>query len=311
MANFDSNVWYQLYVNNHVTNMSMVGSNLFTDDGLKGSVYFNKTNTKLPKQRWQIFGINSTTVVMRSEEGGPDAYFGAMYSVDETTPGQTRGLMVKNTIADLSVFWTIGPWGDGTFHMSNGANGTQWQVEKMGSGLLAMSSNLTVERLGQRWTFEKIGEKVGTKTVYENIDNTAYSTINLQSATVTSSKPLGSSTGSDPETTPKPSTRGLTAGQKAGIGVSVALAFIIIAAIVFLLWRRKRQNREALHERKEKSVEEMDYEHLSEVSGGHEAVKYEMYYEPRHELHNSQIPAAHIHQPPVELPNSQWHPNAR
>ncbi|KAF2477542.1 uncharacterized protein BDR25DRAFT_274753 [Lindgomyces ingoldianus] len=154
MANFDSNQWYQLYVNQN-KDSSLLGTNLYKN-GESGAVFFNTTDTDLPGQRWQIYSVNDT-YVLRNKDGGTNAFLGTKYEPTETTPGQTQALMIKNTISDDAVYWTVTPWGDGTFYLTNGENGTSWHLKKKANGLLALDSNITAPQNGQRFSFKTIG----------------------------------------------------------------------------------------------------------------------------------------------------------
>lgn len=168
MANFNSSFWYHLYVNTDKTR-SLAATDLFSRNGTMGAVLYKSVATQNATQRWQWYGINSTTYVLRCEEGGPDAFLGTKYSSDEHTPGQTQAVMVRGNVSDNSVYWTVSPWGDGTFFMTNGENGTDWHLEKRGSGSIALSSNVTVPQNGQRWSF----------TAIEEIDNDKYNTVSV------------------------------------------------------------------------------------------------------------------------------------
>jgi hypothetical protein len=173
MANFNSSFWYQIYVNENKDN-SLWGTNLY-NDGRSGAVYFNTTQTDRAINRWQLYPVNSTTYVLRTQEGGPNAFLATAFVRDEATPGQTRAVMVNGTLSDDSVYWTISPWGDGTFYMTNGANGTAWHMKKKGDGLVSMDSNITEIQPGQRWSF--------TAAQNDEIKNQPrFSTVNVSSS---------------------------------------------------------------------------------------------------------------------------------
>jgi hypothetical protein len=176
MAKFNSNNWYQIYVNDHDKN-SMQGTNLFKDNKT-GSVYFNGTQLDEPKCRWQIYGINSTTHVLRTEWGGPDAFLVAKFAADEPTQGQTQAMMTRGDLTDNSVYWSMTPWGDGTFYMTNAQNLTRWRLEKKGNGGVILSSNITntPPRGGQRWQFLPIKDDQNKPV---QINDARYSTIDV------------------------------------------------------------------------------------------------------------------------------------
>lgn len=157
MANFDSNHWYQIYANAR-PEWSFRGTSL-SDEGKTAIAYFEKTDAQSGSNRWQIYATNSTTYVLRTQEGGPDAFLGTAYDPDEASPGQTRAVMLSAEIADSSVYWTVVPWGDGTFYLTNGANGTAWHLKKKTTdNFVTIDSNITEPSRGQRWSFNGIDD---------------------------------------------------------------------------------------------------------------------------------------------------------
>jgi hypothetical protein len=122
MANFDSNQWYHLHLND-TDDISLAGAALSYGDGLAGPIYFGPatgdaaTQQNAGRFRWQIYPVNDTSVVLRSEEGKPDAFLSTTFSSTEPADGHTWARLARGNITDSSVYWTISPWGDGTFFM--------------------------------------------------------------------------------------------------------------------------------------------------------------------------------------------------
>jgi hypothetical protein len=169
MANFKTSSWYHLYVRGNKTN-AFIGTALNANNHNGGAVFFEVANTTEWRQRWQLYAVNETSYVLRTREGGSDAFLAAMYSENESTPGKTVARMVRGNISDDSVFWQISPWGDGTFFLTNKQNGTEWHLaRKVKEALVAMDSNITSTPEGQRWGFEEVAE----------IENNAYSTVDV------------------------------------------------------------------------------------------------------------------------------------
>ncbi|KAF2112632.1 hypothetical protein BDV96DRAFT_602024 [Lophiotrema nucula] len=291
MANFDSDFWYQLFVNQNPSR-GLIGTSLF-NDGERGAVLFEKANSSHTAQRWQFHEINSTTFVLRTQDGGADGYLAAFYNSNETTPGQTRPRMIKNTLADESVYWTVTPWGDGTFFLTNGANGTAWHLMRKVNGGLVLSSNLSEPHDGQRWTF-KAWQGVN------NVNNARYSTINLPfaSATGTAVPTNGASTTGSPTSS---GSGGLSTGAQAAIGASIG-GVALIALIVGLLWFLRRRKQKAPYMQQA----ELPTDPPTELAPT--TVKYEMMHENavKHEM-----PAQAAEAPPVELPGNTVAPYAR
>lgn len=167
MANFNNSLWYHLFVNGN-DDKAFIGTNLFSD-GNAGAVFYQPTNTTQDRQRWQMYAVDETYYVLRSKEGGPDAFLGTMYSEDETTPGKTRPHMIRGNLSDDSIYWQVKPWGDGTFFFTNKKNGSDWHLaKKAGSDILALDSNITSQPKGQMWNFEKIADIRTNK--FKNVD---------------------------------------------------------------------------------------------------------------------------------------------
>ena len=151
---FDPNMWYQLTMGD--TKQSYLGTVLFANSGTRGATYFNTTDTSSKSQQWQVFQLNSTTWVLRTAEAGPSAYMGTTFSSEETTQGKTRPTMLRGDVADASAFWTFESWGDGTYFLTNAANGTDYHLNRKENSLMAMSPNITAPQNGQRWQFKEI-----------------------------------------------------------------------------------------------------------------------------------------------------------
>ena len=166
--NVDSNHWYQVFIGTGT--QSLVGTSPFSGSGPRGDTSVNYTDNSSGNQRWQIFQLNSTTWTLRNQEGGPNAWLGAALSSTDDTEGTTRPCMERGDFADASVYWTISPWGDGTWYFSNAANGTDYHLKRKDNGVMVMSPNVTAPQNGQRWKFKKIA----------TIDNDNYSKINVR-----------------------------------------------------------------------------------------------------------------------------------
>lgn len=77
--------------------------------------------------------------------------------------------MANYNVTDDSMFWQVEPWGDGTYHFSNLANGSDWRLNVLDTGLMAMDSNITSAQSGEHFTF----------TSLSTIGDSRYSTVNV------------------------------------------------------------------------------------------------------------------------------------
>ncbi|KAF2015493.1 hypothetical protein BU24DRAFT_450195 [Aaosphaeria arxii CBS 175.79] len=294
MANLNSNTWYHVFPNQN-EKQAMVGSSLYRD-GQYGTVFFKEANLTQPMFKWQMFGINATTYVIRSQDGRDNAFLGTKYEPKEKAPGGTQALMVRDNLTDSSIYWTIEPWGDGTFKMYNGANWTSWNLEKQGNGAAVLTSNTTVDRGGQRFSFNSI----------EPINQSRFSTTNLPTPTSASAGTAESSataTGTSATVPNNPASNSgsnnLSTGAKAGIGVGVVIVVVLVfAAIGFAYLRRRKQRGQSLPTtlKQESLIHEANAETTTYELHPENAAKHEM-------------PGV-LHPPPVELPAAVMHRNA-
>lgn len=262
----DTNQWYYIYVGNSDAN-ALSGTNLY-NQGTSGAIFLNTTQTSLNTMRWQIYPINSTTYVIRSKEGGANAFIGTHYVAAEETDGHTRPRMVRGDIADDSVFWQFSAWGDDTWWLTNAQNGSDWHLNLKANGLLSMSNNVTAPQNGQRWSFgsiakiddktyssvavcypaaRRVGESGLTKTQLRGVTVTSPGAGAITSPTSTASatsSDASSSTSALPTTTASPSS-GLSTGGKIGLGVALGVAALIALVVLGLFYRRKRNHRRA------------------------------------------------------------------
>lgn len=78
-------------------------------------------------------------------------------------------MMNVKYVEDLSIYWSIKPWGDGSYWLENLGNGSAYHLEKWPTGLMSMSSNITKPQSGQSFVFATLGK----------INNNAYSTLTV------------------------------------------------------------------------------------------------------------------------------------
>ncbi|KAH9222538.1 hypothetical protein DL95DRAFT_454540 [Leptodontidium sp. 2 PMI_412] len=115
MAIFDPNRWCQISVaGSFLAGNNLVGGELLSPEGTGGSVFMYVGNASFTDQQWQIFPYNSTNYVLRTHRSCPFGYLAVTYLATEPMPGYTVVATKNASIADNSMFWSIGPWGDDT-----------------------------------------------------------------------------------------------------------------------------------------------------------------------------------------------------
>jgi hypothetical protein len=168
----DTNQWYQICLDGNSKGQCFVGTWLYTGGNTKGATFLNPSNSSKSDQLWAILPVtvNSTTVyTLRTKDSGPNGFLASEYVAEEDTDGKTRPSMFRGDIAVDNVYWLFGGWGDGTFFLTNTANGTDWHMNKKDSGIMAMSPNVTAPQNGQRFGFSAVSK----------IDDERYSSVNV------------------------------------------------------------------------------------------------------------------------------------
>lgn len=170
--NFDTNAWYQVNVTKF-PGSSLLGTSLF-QDGKTGAVFYQNTNTSAKGQSWQFYPYNSSVYLLRCKDGGPNGYLAAAAGKTNTdqsdVTGNTVPILANYNVTDDSMFWTVAPWGDGTYYFSNLANGSEWRLSVMDNKLMVMDSNTLPAQSGEHYTF----------TSLSTIGDSRYSTVNVR-----------------------------------------------------------------------------------------------------------------------------------
>jgi len=142
--NFDETRWYHLYIGGD-KDIAIVGTPLFSGDpsledttnhnSTFGAVFLSTNRIDDSERKWQIVAIDSEYYVLRTSASGPQGYLATNYAPKrKNLTGKTVAYMVRDNVSDASVYWKISPWGDGTFKLTNKANGTDWPLEIGGEG---------------------------------------------------------------------------------------------------------------------------------------------------------------------------------
>lgn len=174
--NFSDNIWYHVYMNGDTSN-ALQGTSLFgnSSDGPKmvGSVFKSVAGLddkdKQRYQRWQVMPIDDDYYILRTDQGSQNGFMASFLNSSRAAlNSRTLVRMIRNTVADESVFWKISQSEAGKFvySLSNKANGSDWnlglggitetddgteaQMQTKGSG-----ANL---KASQKFQFEAISE---------------------------------------------------------------------------------------------------------------------------------------------------------
>lgn len=281
--NYDTNVWYQVNVTEY-PGYSFAGNTLTDHDGTTGGAVLVTTDTTDDAQSWQFYPYNSSTYLLRSKASGHDSYLavtvegGGSTDPAKNTPGDTVPEMAWYNITDASMLWEVTPWGDGTYYLSNMANGSSWRLNALDDQRhLVLDSNVTSAQAGEHFTFSSLST-IGSSlySTYNVSLTSSYDTFldcptdspqlypaatasasGSSSLTVTSSATItsGSATATATSATSSASSgsvstsSGLSNSVSIAIGVSVGVgACAIIAALLFFI-RRRRQEKARVYQK--------------------------------------------------------------
>ena len=180
IPDFDTNQWYSMHVGND-TESALQGTVLYGPEGAtgalkgtRGAVFMKSTDGSSRLQKWQIFPLtvnNSVVYALRSQESSSRSFMASAFSDIEAEEGKTQPGMVKNDVADNSVYWSFQEWGsENSFYLTNAANGTRYRLNKNASSTLLNLSPNTTDPTTQQWSFEPIAK----------INDKAWSTVNVR-----------------------------------------------------------------------------------------------------------------------------------
>jgi hypothetical protein len=173
MASFDKNKWYQIYANN-TKDGAFVGTQLY-NNSTTGAIFYTYSgaNTTKGDQRWQFYPVDSSsgasnTYIIRSSDSGPEGVLGTKFNA--TAPEGILCQMIRSNVSDESIYWSVEPWHDGTFYMTNRRNASGWHfAAKKSGGATYMDSNLTAPQDWQRLGFAPV----------RSIDDGRFSTVKV------------------------------------------------------------------------------------------------------------------------------------
>ncbi|KAF2201967.1 hypothetical protein GQ43DRAFT_370187, partial [Delitschia confertaspora ATCC 74209] len=165
---FDSNTWYRLTTAAAMgRQLSLTGLRIGPDDGL---VACSGSDNDAPSQQWQLFPVGLSTYVLRTKASGPHGYLTIASQNESDIPISTTNVtisQISNSSIKGNMYWTLLPWGDGTFYFAGQANSSRLHLDFNENGRLSMTSNITQPQPGQAFSFVKVGK----------VEHTAFSTV--------------------------------------------------------------------------------------------------------------------------------------
>jgi hypothetical protein len=155
----------------------------------EGLVTWGFSDNDAPTQQWQLFPVGPSIFMLRTKASGPNGYL----SADKGSNPVPRILDRSET--DDSMLWRTDNGEDGTFYLSNLANGAAYHLEFKGANLLSMSKNVTQPQLGQAFSFVKLKKINDPAFSAVQVPSSNRSTTTFtHSSTITKSPPIFSDT---------------------------------------------------------------------------------------------------------------------
>jgi hypothetical protein len=172
MAAFNPNAWYQISEGRVDNTTAPLRSNLQINNN---TLYvWSKV-----AQAWQLMPVDGIKgrYLLRLNVTGVKSQLSSCYQRDEVHPAKTSACMRDTRSVDDAQKWEISSWGDGTFKMSNVANGTNAFVLDVHPGNpLFMNDQVevtggTVKQPAQHWiiTSERAVDDGAYSTIYSGV----------------------------------------------------------------------------------------------------------------------------------------------
>jgi hypothetical protein len=127
MAPFDTNQWYQITLD-CFGQRSMVGQPPHAPDTTRRG-FFKPTDNAFDGRLWQLYPVEYTRYVLRSQLAGLDTYLAIQNDASsrETAQGNIATMRGVRGTHD-EIFWNITPFKNGDYMILNVANGTSWRL---------------------------------------------------------------------------------------------------------------------------------------------------------------------------------------
>ena len=168
MSLFDKNHWYQITIPTFDT-LSMTGLQPVANSPA-AAVFFHTTNTSSPAQRWQIYPIENSSYIIRSQSSLGSAYLSVRANTtSESQNGGTTAIIRNASLASHESFWQTETFDNGLFPLKTVANSTKWNLFVKDAGLMAMTNDIAGQQKNQGFNFTRLGK----------IDDAAFSTIQV------------------------------------------------------------------------------------------------------------------------------------
>jgi hypothetical protein len=167
MAVFDANHWYQINLQGLFDNRSMVGQPP-QSPGTTGNVIFKLTDNTSKGRFWQLYPVDDTRYILRSQSSSPDTYLAIQN--DANTAKGSIATMRNVSGAHDEIFWKITEFKNGGYMLSNVANGTDWHLHAENANTVSMTNNITGEQDNQKFSF----------STSRSIDDVTFSSVQVQ-----------------------------------------------------------------------------------------------------------------------------------
>lgn len=258
--------------------LSLAGSFPYLENN-EGPVTPGYSDNDTPTQQWQLFPVGSSTFMLRTKASGPNGYLACTQRNRSMAPR-----IFDHPETDSSMLWTINAWGDGTFYLSNKANGRASYLDFRGAGSVSMSTNTTQPQPGQAFSFLKLSQindsafssvrpppsssskPTSSSTFHSTFAGTTATLINtsvfartIPAILTSSAEPASPTTTSPPQSPTAPAQaqrtpNSLSTSSAMGVGVTIGVfGLITLTAISIFIYQRWGPRRpESLHYRRAK-----------------------------------------------------------
>jgi hypothetical protein len=169
MTLFDANRWYQ--INLPIFDKRSMVAQQIQPPNTTTDVYFKITVNPANERRWQIYPIDDTRYMLRSQLSSPNTYLAIQRDTNDQDARRGSIATMRSVIgAHDEVFWRITKFQNGGYMLVNSANGTNWHLHAETPDIISMTNNITGEQDNQKFGF----------TALVPINNDTFSSVQVQ-----------------------------------------------------------------------------------------------------------------------------------
>jgi hypothetical protein len=169
MAPFDTNKWYQITLPIYGRRV-MVGQPILPPN-TTADVSFAITSSTGNEKRWQIYPVEGSRYILRSQVSSPNTYLTIQSDANANDAGRGNIATMRSVLgAHDEIYWKITRFQNNGYMLVNNATGAKWHLHAETPDTVSMTNNITSEQDNQQFLIQSVGP----------IDNETFSSIQVR-----------------------------------------------------------------------------------------------------------------------------------